>query len=150
MMNERALFDAALELEDPAKRQAFVEKACAGDHELLRKVTSLLEAHNQANSFLENPALNFKPQDLNKPAQASHIEETSDFSIGQSDKADEAFAKVDIRNDESDDSDEEKVDLSFLKPSTKTGSLLWLTWRRTVVSVGSRFLQPSWRKKTCA
>ena len=123
MMNERALFDAALELEDPAKRQAFVEKACAGDHELLRKVTSLLEAHNQANSFLENPALNFKPQDLNKPAQASHIEETSDFSIGQSDKADEAFAKVDIRNDESDDSDEEKVDLSFLKPSTKTGSI---------------------------
>jgi non-specific serine/threonine protein kinase len=48
------LLEAALE-RDPPDRPAFLNEACAGDDDLLRKVESLLAAHVQAASFLESP-----------------------------------------------------------------------------------------------
>jgi hypothetical protein len=45
------LYHAALERE-PGERDAFLEKACAGDGGLLREVTSLLSADERAERFI--------------------------------------------------------------------------------------------------
>jgi serine/threonine protein kinase/tetratricopeptide (TPR) repeat protein len=52
----KAIFDRALEIESAADRQAFLEKACAGDAELRRKVEGLLRAYEQAGEFVQGPA----------------------------------------------------------------------------------------------
>ena len=50
----RQIFDAALAL-PREERRAFVTKACAGDLDLLREVTSLLAAADALEGFLETP-----------------------------------------------------------------------------------------------
>jgi len=49
------LFHEALERE-PEARPAFVEQVCAGDDELRQELDSMLDHHEQANSFIESPA----------------------------------------------------------------------------------------------
>jgi WD40 repeat protein/tRNA A-37 threonylcarbamoyl transferase component Bud32 len=56
-MNEESIFAIALEKDDRAERAAYLEEACAGDPGLHRQVQALLESHEQAGSFLEQPAL---------------------------------------------------------------------------------------------
>src|SRR5262245_31730950 len=46
------LFCDALELASPQGRAAYLERACGGDADLRRRVERLLEAHDQADSFL--------------------------------------------------------------------------------------------------
>src|SRR5438874_13627131 len=55
-MTERDLFVAALQKDDPAERQAYLDEACAGQPELRRQVENLLRLHEGAGSFLEQPA----------------------------------------------------------------------------------------------
>lgn len=55
-MNERQLFESALEISDPHARQAFLDQACHGDANLKTKVDALLRCHAMAGSFLEIPA----------------------------------------------------------------------------------------------
>src|SRR5437879_626698 len=55
-MTERDIFIAALQKEDPAERQAFLDDACAGQPELRQQVENLLRLHEGAGSFLEKPA----------------------------------------------------------------------------------------------
>src|SRR5436853_3016468 len=55
-MSERDIFIAALQKEDPAQRQAYLDQACAGQPELRRQVEQLLLLHEGAGSFLEKPA----------------------------------------------------------------------------------------------
>src|SRR5262245_29575393 len=55
-MTERDIFIAALQKEDPAERQAYLDQACAGQPELLRQVEHLLRLYENAGSFLEEPA----------------------------------------------------------------------------------------------
>jgi serine/threonine protein kinase len=50
------IFSATLELE-ASERAAFIERACAADHELRREVESLLAAQQEADQFIETPAL---------------------------------------------------------------------------------------------
>jgi serine/threonine-protein kinase len=50
------LYDQALELE-PARRNAFLREACADDEELRREVESLLAAHESAEGFIDQPAI---------------------------------------------------------------------------------------------
>ena len=52
----KELFLKALKLPHPEERAAFLAQACAGQAELRAQVDSLLEAHQQAGSFLEDPA----------------------------------------------------------------------------------------------
>lgn len=54
-MSEETLFVAALEIADPAKRQAYLDQACAGHPELRQRIESLLNAHDKAGEFLETP-----------------------------------------------------------------------------------------------
>jgi WD40 repeat protein/tetratricopeptide (TPR) repeat protein len=55
-MSEREVFEAALEL-PPENRAAFLEAACGGDAALRRRLEELLQKHDQAGSFLEEPIL---------------------------------------------------------------------------------------------
>jgi hypothetical protein len=84
-MNEEAIFCAALEIEDPAARKAYLDQACAGEAALRRQVEALLEAHARSGEFLDVPAaVQMAPA---APAEAA------------------------------------APDLSFLRPSTRPGSL---------------------------
>src|SRR5262245_30847520 len=55
-MSERDIFIIALQKDDPAQRQAYLDEACAGQPELRRQVEDLLRLHEGAGSFLEEPA----------------------------------------------------------------------------------------------
>src|SRR5262249_54039822 len=54
-MTERDVFLQALEIDNPTKRAAFVEQACANQPELRRSVEQLLQAHDLAGQFLNDP-----------------------------------------------------------------------------------------------
>jgi len=53
----KAVFDEAAEIADPEARGVFLDRACAGDLELRRKVDALLQAYDSAGSFLQRPAV---------------------------------------------------------------------------------------------
>jgi eukaryotic-like serine/threonine-protein kinase len=55
-MNERSLFLAALEINDPVSRAAFLEKECAGDTAVRHRLEVLLRADANAGNFLAKPA----------------------------------------------------------------------------------------------
>jgi len=55
LKNLRAVFLNALEIRDPEQRKAYLAQACKGDDKLRAEVEALLEAHEQAGSFLESP-----------------------------------------------------------------------------------------------
>jgi eukaryotic-like serine/threonine-protein kinase len=46
----------AIEMTDPAERQAYLSRACGSDVQLRREIESLLRAHALADGFLEPPA----------------------------------------------------------------------------------------------
>jgi tetratricopeptide (TPR) repeat protein len=54
--NEEAIFDAAMELEDPAERARFVARACGDDRKLRSDVEALLRSHDSC-SLLDVPVL---------------------------------------------------------------------------------------------
>ncbi|MDV6029902.1 MAG: protein kinase [Phycisphaera sp. RhM] len=54
-MNERELFLSALELSDTIARQSYLRSACGDDLELMRRVETLLAAHEQTGEFLDAP-----------------------------------------------------------------------------------------------
>ena len=51
---EIAIFTRALKV-PPQERNAFLDRACAGDEELRRKVDALLSAHDRLGNFMEEP-----------------------------------------------------------------------------------------------
>src|SRR5262245_42226594 len=54
-MTEEQVFLAALDLDSPADRAAYLETACGGDAELRRRVEELLAAHFKSGVFLDEP-----------------------------------------------------------------------------------------------
>ncbi len=104
-INERVIFDAAVEIADPKARQAFVEKACEGNADLVARVAALLKSHDGAGSFLEIPAAD--------PRGQGSADISANTILGVSGP----------EEDDSDDEDDLRVDLSFLQPSTKAGSI---------------------------
>jgi serine/threonine protein kinase/Flp pilus assembly protein TadD len=55
LVDEAAIFAAALECATPEARRAFVKQACAGDARLEALVEGLLRAHDHPDSFLQAP-----------------------------------------------------------------------------------------------
>ncbi len=53
---EEAIFKAAIQLETPGARRAYILEACGSDRQLLAGVEALLQYH-EASSFLDAPAL---------------------------------------------------------------------------------------------
>lgn len=60
-MTEESIFAGALERQDPAERQVFLDQACAGDEKLRRRVEALLGSHEGASDFLRRPVLDQLP-----------------------------------------------------------------------------------------
>ena len=56
-MNERAIFLAALDIDDPSQRDAYVAQACGSDTTLSSQVQKLMEAHAEPGGFMQRPAL---------------------------------------------------------------------------------------------
>src|SRR4029453_16231384 len=52
-MNERTLFLQALEIADPARRDAFLDQECARDPALRQRIERLLAAHAAAGGILD-------------------------------------------------------------------------------------------------
>jgi Tol biopolymer transport system component/serine/threonine protein kinase len=59
----RELFQSALERE-PRQREAFLDRACAGDEELRKEVESLIASHDKTGSFIDAPAFEAAAQFL--------------------------------------------------------------------------------------
>ena len=72
-----ARYHAALEL-PPELRAGWLAQACAGDEDLLREVTSLLDAHSEAGNFIVQPAMQVAAELL---AQ-EHVQTTAGRRIG--------------------------------------------------------------------
>jgi len=67
---EEAIFKAAIKLESPAERVAYIRRACGSDAELHTRLNVLLHAHDEAGDFLETP-----PLDLDVALQSSPVSE---------------------------------------------------------------------------
>src|SRR5579863_6192236 len=66
----------------PEEREAFLHQACAGDEALEREVRSLLAAQQQAESFLESPAMELAARDL-ASQQSKDAEDRGDLLVGR-------------------------------------------------------------------
>ncbi|MHC4535249.1 MAG: protein kinase domain-containing protein [Planctomycetota bacterium] len=53
--DEESIFNAALELDGPTARAAYLKKACGNDQNLLNRLQALLELNEIEDGFLENP-----------------------------------------------------------------------------------------------
>ena len=53
---EETLFNAALQLATPEERAAYLKSACPDDEPLRKRILALLQAHEQANAPLDEPA----------------------------------------------------------------------------------------------
>ena len=76
-MNECDIFMAALEIESPEERDAYLDEACGKDTSLRRRVEGLLECHARSGSLLEHPAV--------EGATASLFEEVDKLAPSESD-----------------------------------------------------------------
>ncbi|MHC4310535.1 MAG: serine/threonine-protein kinase, partial [Planctomycetota bacterium] len=53
--DEESIFNAAIELDCPTKRTAYLRKACGNNQDLLNRVQALLELNEIEDGFLEDP-----------------------------------------------------------------------------------------------
>jgi serine/threonine protein kinase len=84
-MTEETLFAEALARTDPAARAAFLEQACGGDVALRQRVEALLRSHEQAGSFLDQPATDAGATSDAAPGQwldPNHLPETPLEGVG--------------------------------------------------------------------
>jgi hypothetical protein len=75
------LLQSALQ-HSPGERAAFVHQACHGDEVLEQEVRSLLDSHQDAGSFLENPAIEVAARAL-ALSQEQETRESLDSLIGK-------------------------------------------------------------------
>ena len=66
------IFEAALE-QPTGEREAFVSERCNGDEELRREVEAMLNSHQQASRFIEEPAVNVAARLASNPDGASLV-----------------------------------------------------------------------------
>ena len=126
-MNERVIFDAALEIDDPDARRAFVEKSCAGDEPLRAAVEALLTSHEAAGSFLNMPVADLmrgEPMKSDSTKEGEPQGSSGSNSPGRSsDPADKTHVYESGIHKVDDADDESAPNLSFLEPSSKPGSI---------------------------
>jgi len=75
------LYYAALQ-QDATGRAAFLDKACAGDESLRREVEAFLSCDEQADGFLESPALEVLANDMAK--EQTNLATETELLVGQS------------------------------------------------------------------
>ena len=113
-MNERDIFQGALDYPDQAQRQFYLDQTCGNNAALRARIEALLFSHESASQFLQVPAIEqLQPASVGRPLQ------TADFSSGLSGNAEEDGLNHDNFEIES----PAAPDLSFLTPSSQPGSL---------------------------
>jgi serine/threonine protein kinase/formylglycine-generating enzyme required for sulfatase activity len=135
-MNERELFLAALDIDDPAERQTFLQDACSDDSKLLRQVESLLASHGAQSRFLGIPVvrqLTLEPI-ADSGATVLLSGEVGDDVQGQTSSSDAEKANV-MASDGDESCDE--IPLSYLAPSSRVDSLGRLGHYEILEVVGS-------------
>ncbi len=103
-MNEREIFQTALDYSDLAQRQAYLEQACGKDAAIRARIEALLCSHDSESQFLQVPAAEQLKSPGDRPTQTMNFDE---------DQGDEHL----------DDESAARPDLSFLTPSSRSGSL---------------------------
>ncbi len=73
-MNDRDLFIAALNLENPAQRQAYLQEACGDDRAARQRVEALFKVYENAGSFLESPPAS--PTSVMPPSSPAELSAT--------------------------------------------------------------------------
>jgi len=114
-MNEKEIFQAAVEIPDPAKRQAYLSQACGADAALRARVEALLAAHAAASSeFLNVPAMEqVRPPTVDGQEPTLELPATAGANaVGPAPPC-----------GDSEDDESPAADLSFLQPSTKAGAI---------------------------
>jgi serine/threonine protein kinase len=82
-MTERDIFIAALQIEAPAERQAYLDEVCGQQPELRARVGDLLRLYEGAGSFLQNPAVGTTASGTGySAAQRSSLAEVPGAMIG--------------------------------------------------------------------
>jgi WD40 repeat protein/serine/threonine protein kinase len=71
-MTERSIFVAALDLDDPSERAAYLDRACGDDPAVRQRVERLLQAHAAAGGFLQAPVLKAESSDGTAPETVLH------------------------------------------------------------------------------
>jgi serine/threonine protein kinase/WD40 repeat protein len=115
----QAVFLAAVQADDPARQAAVLDRECASDAELRRRVEALLRAHQDPDSVLERPTIAPSPA---APEHPSHTEQWEPSPR----KETPIPGTVDMGA--SDDGDAprnagDRPQLGFLDPPTKQGAL---------------------------
>ncbi len=110
-MNERDLFLSAIEIEDLASRQAYVQSKCSGDVDLLSRVESLLASHASQSQFLQIPV-------------AEQLSENATVNAGSgSTQNDETSGSVGSEPSQGKKIPSDEIPLGFLEPSSRPDSL---------------------------
>ena len=73
----KALFQAAIELDNPGERRAFLDREVGGDIELRARLDALLGAYDQSNSVLDQPLAANTDHD-SAPGHGQPRQETTD------------------------------------------------------------------------
>ena len=135
-MNERDIFLSALEIEDPAARQAHLKSACADDVDLLVRVESLLASHDGQSMFLQTPVVEQIADDVAAGfaatvlvADGSTYDVDPDAEISDSNGPD---PMTENRDNSADD-----VPLGYLEPSDRPDSLGRLGHYEILAVIGS-------------
>ena len=112
-MTERAIFEAAVDLQNAAERAAFLDAACAGDSVLRSRIEALLVSHPSPGHYPNVPVV-----ELLDPVVDPQSLETIALPISRE-------PIVEQKSDPADDDDDMAAapDLSFLLPSSKPGSI---------------------------
>ena len=108
-MTEETIFEAALALCDPAERSAYLDGACGGDPGLRRRVEALLASEEKMGDFLERPAAE---------------------QLGAVPAGPRAVTGAEPHDDD------EEINLDFLQPSDKPGSLGRLAYYEVLQVLG--------------
>lgn len=125
-MHEQELFEAACEILDPKQRRAFVAQACGSDKALRCRLEALLAAHENADGFLDTPAI----EQMSDPMAISTVfvtTEVDDNSHKVVPSPDDQTRTTDHNLDQNSDGNgvdhEREIRLDFLSPPTRSDSL---------------------------
>jgi serine/threonine protein kinase len=121
-MTEREIFLSALEIADPAAREAHVHSACEGDTALLARVEALLTLNDSQSQFLETPV-------MQQMAGGPDADSATTIMCGDGSTEDQevptefSFDGEEAHIREKRDEESDEIPLGYLQPSDKPGSL---------------------------
>ena len=113
------VFQAAIEATDPGHQAVILERECASDPELRKRVEWLLRSHREMATIVGMP-----PATNAQPASSSSPRTIAFGSASENDKTLDSTSREDrAAHGEESKEEDEPISLEFLEPSSKPGSL---------------------------